>query len=140
MGGRSVSVNGKPTHPSPPRCTEASDPDLLVERAKRGKLVRLSQRVAQLSRRGMVVQVKDAGGSESRAVMVQIGVLALTRKGADFPRVSQDENPWQACTLGRFTTGSLVRPAARGISVQRCTVPAKGSRHGLTTAPSAGRL
>ena len=32
----------------------------------------------------MVVQVKDAGGSESRAVMGRIGVPALTRKGADF--------------------------------------------------------
>jgi len=85
------------------------------------------------------VQGKDAGGSKSRAVMVRIGVLALTRKGADFPRVSQDENPWHTCTLGMCTRGSLVRQAASAISVQRGKVPAKSSRHGLTTAPSRGR-
>ena len=44
------------------------------------------------------MQVKDAGGSEGRAVMVRIGVSALTRKGADFLQVSQDEKPWQTLT------------------------------------------
>jgi hypothetical protein len=88
----------------------------------------------------MVVQVKDAGGSESRAVMGRIGVPALTRKGADFPRVSQDENPWQTYTLGMFTKSSLVLQAASGISVQRCKVTAKCYCHGLTTAPFIGRL
>ncbi len=135
-----MSFHGKPTHPLPPRWTAVSYPDLLVERAKRGKPVRLSQRVAQLSRRGMVVQVKDAGESEGRAVMVRIGVPALTRKGAEFPRGSQDEKPWHPCTLGMFTKRRLVRQAASGISVQRCQVPAKCYRHGVTTAPSGGRL
>ena len=87
----------------------------------------------------MVVQGKDAGASEGRAVMVRRGVLALTRKGADCPQVSQDENPWQTCTLGMLTTGSLERQAASAISVQRGKVPAKCYRHGLTTAPSRGR-
>ena len=87
----------------------------------------------------MVVQVKDAGGSESRAVTVRIWVIALTRKGADFPWVSQDETPWQTCTLGLLTRGSLVRQAASGIVVQRGKVTAKSDRHGLTTAPSIGR-
>ena len=86
------------------------------------------------------MQVKDAGGSKSRAVMVRIGVMALTRKGADFPRVSQDEKPWQTYTLGMFTTGSLGLQAASGIVVQRCKVTAKCYRHGLTAAPFIGRL
>ena len=86
------------------------------------------------------MQVKDAGGSESRAVMGRIGVPALTRKGADFPQVSQDETPWQTCTLGMFTKSSLVLQAASGISVQRCKVTAKCYCHGLTTAPFIGRL
>jgi hypothetical protein len=88
----------------------------------------------------MVGPGKDAGGSESRAVMVRIGVPTLTRQGADVPRVSQDEHPWQTYTLGMLTKSRLVRQAARGLSVPRGKVPAKCSRHGLMTAPSAGRL
>jgi hypothetical protein len=88
----------------------------------------------------MVVQVKDAGGSDSRAVMGRIGVPALTRKGADFPRVSQDENPWQTSTLGLLTKSSRVLQAASGISVQRGKVTATCYGHGLTTAPFIGRL
>jgi hypothetical protein len=41
--------------------------------------------------------------------------VALTRKGADFPQVSQDEKPLQTSTLGTFTRGSLELQAASGI-------------------------
>ena len=44
--------------------------------------------------------------------------FAPTRKGADFPQVSQDENPWHTLTLGMFTRGSLELQAASGIDPQ----------------------
>jgi len=41
--------------------------------------------------------------------------FALTRKGADFPQVSQDEPPLQTCTLDTCPKGNLVLQAANGI-------------------------
>ena len=46
------------------------------------------------------MQVKDAGGSEGRTVMVRIGVFALTRKGADFLQVSHGGNTEQTSNQG----------------------------------------
>ncbi len=78
-----------------------------------------------------MVQVEDAGESEGRAVRVPRGVVAPTRKGADFLQVSQEEKPWQTITGGRFIMSSLELQAAHALSIQRGKVTAKSYRPGL---------
>jgi hypothetical protein len=69
----------------------------------------------------MGVRVKDAGESEGRIVMVQIGIQDLSHlKRADFQQVSQHEKAWQTVPGGKADGGNGID---RGCIVSWCAHP-----------------
>ncbi len=88
----------------------------------------------------MVLQVKDAGESERRAVMVRIGVQTLPRpaRGLTSCRCHTARRLSKPSTEAQSTMGRRERQASSGLATGM--VPAQSYRHGLMTAPLRGRV